>query len=290
MTTEKLSQRAMLVRLRVHMLYGSRTDRQVTDETIERKGAKRDTGRWTTNFIPKESVKDVISARNRIKAIHDFFTLPWLGDGTRILPTQLYDKYMERYNSSVEDWQKSVDDFMQTYPTIREQAERRLAGLLTDEVLRSIPSVEEARSKFSIDHDVFPMPNENDFRVNLGADKINVLKSSVKNSIERMTTEAVNDTYDKLGKILKRIFETLSDKDAKFKNSLIGNLKDLVELMPMFNLNDDPKLEELRRMCDEQLANIDPQKLRDNMSLRKRTAKKAEEIMECMRKIDLDIE
>ena len=290
MTTNQLDKRAMLVRLRVHMLGSSRTDRQVTDETIERKGAKRDSGRWTTQYIPKEAMKEVISARNRIKAVHDFFTLPWLGDGTRILPTQLYDKYMERYNRAVNDWQYAVDKFVEIYPTIREQVERNLADLLTPEVIRSIPSVEEASRKFSIDHDVFPMPNENDFRVNLGADKVNVLRKSVKGSIERMTTEAVNDTYEKLGKMLKRIFETLSDKDAKFKNSLIGNLKDLVELMPMFNLNDDPKLEELRRMCDEQLVNIDPQKLRDNKSLRKRTAEKAKDIMECMRKIDLDLE
>ena len=288
--TTKLNERAMLVRLKIHMIGTSRTDRQVTDETIERKGATSDSGRWTTQFIPKESMKNIASARNRLRTLHDFFTLPWLGDGTRVLPTQLFDKYMERYDRAVNDWQEAVDEFMQLYPTIREQVEKNLAGLLTDEVIRSIPKVEEARQKFSIDHDIFPMPDENDFRVNLGADKINILKNSVKSSVERMTTEAVNDTYEKLSKMLERIFKTLDNKEAKFKNSLIGNLKDLVELMPMFNLNDDPKLESLRRMCDEQLANIDPQKLRDNKSLRKKTADKAKEVLECMRNIDLDME
>ena len=60
--------------------------------------------------------------------------------------------------------------------------------------------------------------------------------------------------------------------------------------MPGLNINDDPKLEELRRLCDEQLVNIDPQTLRDNKRVRKATAEKAKEIMECMRKIDLDME
>ena len=127
--TTKLNERAMLVRLKIHMIGTSRTDRQVTDETIERKGAKRDSGRWTTQFIPKEAMKNIDSARNRLRTLHDFFTLPWLGDGTRVLPTQLFDKYMERYDRAVKDWQEAVDEFMHSYvqDTIIKELQKKMS-------------------------------------------------------------------------------------------------------------------------------------------------------------------
>jgi hypothetical protein len=283
--TNNLSERAMLVRLKCHTLGTSRQDKGVTEETTTRKGAAPDAGKWTTHIIPRDSMGAIRKALDRIRAINYTYTLPWLGDGTRILPSRLYDGYMAKAQAAIDDFNQSVVNWLRDeYPQLRESASRRLAGLMTGEI--QLPTVEEARRRFSIEHYVFPLPNTNDFRCAIGSDQ----KKATQDAIDRLVKTSVSDIYKKLGELVERIVKQTAAKKGKIYDSLINNLKELVELIPALNINDDPELEALRKDCADQLASIDPADLRKNKRLRKATADKATHILESIRKIDLDIE
>ena len=70
----------------------------------------------------------------------------------------------------------------------------------------------------------------------------------------------------------------LKDPTGKFHDTLVGNLQELVELIPKLNFTGDRHLESIRLQCAETLAVHAPQSLRDDMALRAKVATQAQEI------------
>lgn len=71
-------------------------------------------------------------------------------------------------------------------------------------------------------------------------------------------------------------------KDAEFRDTLVENARELVDVLKRINLTDDPQLEEYRRQT-ESLAAAKPETLRDNDSVRTNTAKQAQSILDAMK-------
>ena len=134
------------------------------------------------------------------------------------------------------------------------------------------------------------MPDSKDFRCYLGEQQLKTVQAGADAAIARLSKSAVADIYRKITAMLERIVTTLDKKDAKFKNSLINNLKDLCEMIPVLNINDDPELERIRKTCTAQLTKASCDSLREDEQYRQQTADKAKKILESVRKIDLDIE
>ena len=102
----------MLVRLKRHIMGTSRRDRIVTDETTERKGSAKDAGGWTTYILPAKSMPKITAAASQVKIAHEMYTLPWYGDGTRVLPTDFFDRYMQKMESAIAKFYEAVDEWL----------------------------------------------------------------------------------------------------------------------------------------------------------------------------------
>ena len=83
---------------------------------------------------------------------------------------------------------------------------------------------------------------------------------------ERMQAEY---TVDKNGKEMK----------PKLHSSVIGNIIELVELLPYLNIDNDPKLEDVRRKMEEEFADLSIDTLKEDEELKKEVAAKATEII-----------
>jgi len=77
--------------------------------------------------------------------------------------------------------------------------------------------------------------------------------------------------------------DRLHDADAKFKNSLVTNLRDLCALLPRLNLKDSKELEEMRRQVEKKLCRIEPNALRSNKQIRSQVASDASDILDVMK-------
>ena len=74
----------------------------------------------------------------------------------------------------------------------------------------------------------------------------------------------------------------LSDKKAVFRDTLVGNISELCDLLPSLNVTGD---EELTKMCDEvrdKLTGFTPKELRKDTTAREDTARAAAAIMDKM--------
>ena len=76
--------------------------------------------------------------------------------------------------------------------------------------------------------------------------------------------------------------ERLSQPDAIFRDTMVGNLREIVALIPALNLTGDSQLEAVRQRVVDELAHYTPEQLRENKDDRKIAAAKAQAILEQM--------
>jgi predicted secreted Zn-dependent protease len=75
---------------------------------------------------------------------------------------------------------------------------------------------------------------------------------------------------------------TLSTPDAVFRDSLVGNIEELVELIPGLNVLDDPKIEAVRQEVIKKLTPYTPKEIRKDPELREDLAGEAKAIVDKM--------
>ena len=277
-TQNNVSERAVLIRLRISTWEASKRDKRASEEICQIKGAQDDVARVFVQLCPKEELDPVMAKRRKVKSIWLKYTLPWLDEGVRILPTSLFQRYSKEMRDALAEFDDEVEAFLKRYPRIaaREAAKKRLADFLNDNPL---PSKELLKEKFGVKQNFVPFPDVEDFRLDLNENMVAKIKQESAAAFKASTQLAINSLYDKLYKMVKRVADTLKDKDTKFHNTMISNIKDICKLLPDLNINKDSKLEELRKEIEAELAGKDCEVLKKNLVERKKTAKTAKDIM-----------
>ena len=74
----------------------------------------------------------------------------------------------------------------------------------------------------------------------------------------------------------------MSDADATFRNSLIGNLEELCDIIPDLNVANDPKINELAAKAKAELTRWDAQEIRDDTKIREDVSKAADKLAKNM--------
>lgn len=282
MATEKhnLSEKAMLVSLNFSFWTGKTKDSKVTDEVIVTKKSARDAGAWLTNLVSKHDLRNIESARGKIRETHYKYSLPWMDGGLRILPSAMFMKYSEEMRKAIAEHEKALAMFLREYPTIVGHAKKRLGDLLNG---KHLPDVSEIRRKFAIRQDILPIPSVGDFRCELSSSQADAIRKKVAESIESMTERAVANIWEQFTMLIEKIEKTMKEPEKIFRDTLISNLKDFCELIPKMNLTNDDRLESLRKEAIAKLAELKPIDLRESKADRKKAHKSAKEILAKMK-------
>lgn len=275
-----LREKAMLVDLSCSFWTGRKRDKNVTEETQRAKKAEKGTGSWWTYAVPREELKDIFSAINYARSELQAITLPWKDDGTRILPASLYLKMSQKMRKHHIIFTRAVDAFLERYPELIREAKDRLGDLFDPD---AFPSPSIVRSKFGWRLDVLPMPDSRDFRVDIGTDEAKTIKDSVERNIRATMQKAVGDVWSRLFKVVNHMAERLGDPDAIIRDSLVGKVVEVCEILPDLNLTGDKDLEKMRRQCIRKLTKLVPNELRTNPDERQQAAEKAKEITNAMK-------
>jgi len=272
--TNNLSSKAMLVSLRVSMWTGRTKDRGVSSEVLSAKNADADAGAWWTYQVPRKSIVKISNAAITARIKHANLTLPWMDGGQRILPSAMFMTYAEEMRKVKENFETAVEDFLTEYPTIVAQTAQRLGKLHA----KQLPSISELRERFGMGTDVLPIPNADDFRVDLGNDEVESLRANVKKNIEDKMKSAQQELWSRMDELIVKIHDTLKQPKKIFRDSLIKNLSEFCELVPKLNVTDDVNLEVMRKEAIEKLAILKPSELREDKAGRKKAVKDAKEL------------
>lgn len=267
----RINEKAMLVRLSLSSWTARKHDGEITDEVLKAHKASGDAGRFNKLLIDHAEIKKVQSANTKIKAYFWRMTLPWLDDGTRILPSALFLKFTKGIQPLLEERKQIVAEFLAAYPRLIEDARKKLNGMFKAE---DYPSASEIARKFNASVDPFPIPDAADFRVAMSDEEVEAIKAGIENRVNEAFADAVKDAARRLHDCARRIAEKCAEKDEIFRDSLIGNLRELLDVLPSLNITGDQELAKAIAAA-KPLAAVEPQELRDDELVRAETAKKA---------------
>ena len=277
--TSNLKERTMLARLHVKQWTASKSLNSFARKIESEEKAKSGSSSYYVKLMECDELdkfkKLVAAGRKR----HDHMTSPWLDDGVRLLSLAFFDEYMEEMRDFRQQTELALAAFLQIYPAQVEAEKVRLGNLFTPE---AFPSHNEMGHRFSFEARVFPMYDQEDWRLDVGEKNIAEIKANIERQNLELQQAAVKDVWKRVYDSVSHIYEKLSTPEAIFRDSLINNARSLVDIMPKLNFSDDVELENMRVELKTNLLGAEPKALRTDESVRADKAKAARHILDKM--------
>lgn len=275
--------RAMLVNFSASTWMARKFDKKVTEE-VETSHNVQDAGRFNKQLLAgaREMHMAVIAAVQAWRVWHYENTLPWGNDGWRLLPSSNFMAYTEGERKHRINVESALAKFYDNYDVIVEDAKRQLKTMFNAD---DYPSLHELKKKFAFSVDFMPLPKQGDFRLDeLPADELARIEQQTQTRVQRALQDAIYDAWQKLFTHVQKISQTLHEKDKIFRNSLIENVRELIQILRKLNFVDDVDLNKMIAEV-EKLIDVDPDDLRADEKLRKSVAEDADAIMKQMASI-----
>jgi hypothetical protein len=267
-----LKTNALLVSVNITQWTGRKFDKRATGTVEATHATDQGVGNFTKKLLPGAAELEAI--QSAAWALRKFFyenTLPWAADGARIVSSQNYFPFTQEFRKRKAEFDAHVAAFLTEYPRLQDAARRKLGDLFSES---EYPEITRLAAKFRCEMAIFPVPDIGDFRVEIS----DAEKQVFLDSMARVERDALNDCYKRLLDVVSKAAERLKQPDAVFRESLIGNIVELVELLPRLNPIDDPKLEALRAEVQSVVSKVSAESIRASETTRADTAKQLEDI------------
>ena len=275
----------MLVEFNASVWTARKLDKSTTDEVVATKNATaKDAARVNKHLLAGRTELDVIQQMvGRARTYVYDHTLPWSDSGLRLLPTVNFVSFTEKMNQFEEEFERLVAEFVTIYPTLISAQ----ALSLGDMFKRSdYPTANEMVTKFAFRIGFLPVPTAGDFRVDIGNEAQEELRTRLNEMAEERIESAMRDIRNRLGEHMKRMSDRLTTdyvqgeaKQRRFHDSLVDGALELCDLTKALNVVGDPALESARKELEQALLGVTPQELRKNEYVRQDTKKAVDAIL-----------
>jgi len=270
---------AVLIDLNLSVWTARKLDRNVSKEIDIRNHTTTKAGNYNKHILAGSDQLDAINKlASEIREWHGRQTLPWSDTGTRLLPMTNFFDYKQQLGEYELLFKERVDRFIYEYPNIITVMAYKLGDLFD---VSEYPEASKIASKFNIRYTIMPVPETNDFRVDVEDDIRAEMKREYEKAYEGRVEVAMSDAWSRLHTTLERMVERLSGDDKKiFRDSLVTNALDLTSLLTKLNVTNDPKLEQARQSLERSLVGVTPDELRESKGARDEVVARVNQILE----------
>jgi hypothetical protein len=263
-------------------------------------------GTWTGRKLDKKASQDVTSQNNADKGVanvhkkllgdcaeldavqkftanarntHYACTMPWSDTGLRLLPTTQYFKYTQEMSALQNEYQRLVQVFLDAYSWEIQNSQLKLGALFNSD---EYPTADSLTSKFRFKMNYMPLPDVGDWRVSIGGETEQALRSQYEGYYATQLQAAMGDVWKRAHEALTKMSDRLDYADDMtkkvFRDSLVTNVHDMIELLGACNVTNDPVMSAAQRDLDEAMRGITPDALREDPYLRAETRRKVNEV------------
>mgnify|MGYP006277142355 CR=1 FL=1 len=260
---------SVLVELNISVWTANKLDRAETDKVTATNNAGSGAAKVHKNLMAGTSLrKDIANFAAICRARHNSLTLPWADRGGRLLPTSLFMDYKTEFNAVRDKFNAMVDEFIDKYPALVQTAQNYMGNLFDP---ADYPDVNVVRNAFGFRLVFSPVPESNDFRLNVSASDLAELADQYEVNFASRMADAMKEPWDRLHKMLTGMSEKLTDqvgKDKRYHDSLVDNAVDLCGMLTHLNIAKDPKLEEARQQLEAALVGASMDMIKESPSVR----------------------
>lgn len=280
-----LSEKAMLVSVNISEWTARKRDSEVTRKTIAAHHASDDSGWFNKSLVARTALAEIIKTRGKIWTYHRANTLPWVFRGSDILPAKNYFQYMQEMNTLKRDFEVAADRFAASYATLKLDAQRDM-GTMFDE--SDYPPAYLIRRRFKCDVSVLPLPESGDFRVDMSAAEVDRLRGEISAQMTAAIGDAMRGAWRRIAETVQHVSDKLRDykpaadgnkASGVFRDTLVENVRELVDILPRLNLTDDQSLADMIERMREGLCSTEPEVLRTDDKARADTLAAADAML-----------
>ena len=258
-----LTHDAMLVSLRIAAWSGRLYDRQASNHVAVHHDASASAGRYNKRLLPKAAFAALTATMSSTRSSHYENSLPWDDQGSRLLTVANYEHYTELLDGLRERMVRERARFIEDYDDNIDQARLDLGRLFR---IEDYPSKEALQGKFGIRYRIVPVLDADHFMAKLASADTERVKRDIEGQIEERLHDAVGDLYRRLGEAVERVSERLCEDDEGkplvFRDTMISNIRDLIDVVPRLNIFGDDRLASLCEQVKDRIAHADPATLR----------------------------
>ena len=187
-----------------------------------------------------------------------------------------------------QEFYRLADVFANSYEWEISQAQARLGSLFHAD---DYPSVESIRSKFAFNINYIPLPESGDFRIDVGNEAAEQLKTHYEEFYSTQVKRAMDDVwrrvYESLSKMSERLDYGDHEKKKIFRDSLVDNVLDMVDLLDVCNVTGDSQMSAMRLQLEDALRGVTPDALRDDAFLRAETKRAVDNAIKSLPSLDI---
>ena len=280
-----LTDDAMQVSLRITAWSGRRHDREASNHVALVHDASASAGRYHKRLLPKAAFAALTATVSEARTKHYENTLPWDDQGARLLTVANYEHYTALMGGLRERMVRERARFIEDYESNIDQARLDLGKLFR---IEDYPSKEALQGKFSLRYRITEVPDPEHFMAKLATDDVERIRRDIESDVEERLHGAVGDLYRRFGEAIERVSDRLrEDENGKplvFRDSMIENIRELVDVVPRLNIFGDAELAGLCEQVKEKIAGVEPDALRPSKSFdpgaRERVKRDADDLME----------
>ena len=273
-----ISSSAMLVELNISVWTGRKFDKQVSAEIDTQKQTTTRAGNYSKRLFADEPIFDAIQKfAGNARTYHYHATMPWSDSGLRLLTTAMYFDYNKKISEMEMDFDNLVSNFINQYQVLVAKSQTKLGTLFS---ASDYPDVQDIASKFRFSVKYAPVPDVGDWRVDVGNDAKQQLMESYVTYYSSNLEQAMREPWERMHEALKNMSIKLSgDKKQIFRDTLVGNVVELCDLMEKFNVTGDPKMKQAKAKIENALLGITPDALREDDDLRLDSKSKVDSLL-----------
>jgi hypothetical protein len=262
---------AMLVELSISCWTARKLDKRVSQEVDADKGARARAGNYQKNLLAgTHKLDNIVKFAANVRAWHLANTLPWSDNGLRLLPMDNFLRYKERLGEYEEEYNLLVDSFLNEYPTLVDAAAFQLGDLFDR---NEYPEVNDIAHKFRFQYVFSPVPTVGDFRIDINEQAKAELTDNFNRNFDSRIQGAMKEAWTRLHDCLTHVSERLGDVNEGerkvFRDSLVGNAQELVDMLKVLNVTKDPDLERARQQLAQTFTGLEVKDLRESADIRK---------------------
>jgi hypothetical protein len=262
---------AVLVEMNISVWTANKLDKSATDAVLVSNGATvADAAQVRKNLMAGTTLrKSIADYAAGCRLWHNMRTLPWSDKGPRILPTSLFMDYKAELNVRRDTFMRMVDEFRTNYPSLIQTAANYMGDLHNP---ADYPSVDEVVNKFGFKVVFSPVPESNDFRLDIPKQELDEVRQSYDDAFDTRLAEAMRTPWEQLHKMLTSMSDKLVEGDEETKrrwhDTFLTNAQDMCAMLTHLNITKDPKLEAARRQLETAMLGADIDDIKENESTR----------------------
>lgn len=274
---------AVLIDLSISCWTGRKLDKRASNDVTAQNNAAKGVANVHKKLLGDCAELDAVQkfAANARNA-HYAMTMPWSDLGMRLCPTAKYidtNGYERTMTGLQTEFFRLTEAFLSAYDWEIQNAQLKLGSLFNAE---EYPARGELASKFKFRFVAIPLPDAGDWRLDIGNEAADSMREQYEKFYGEQLNKAMADVWERAHDALSKMSERLDYASAEtkkvFRDSLVTNVQDIVDLLGTMNVTGDPAMTEAHKRLAAAMQGITPDALREDVYLRAETKRQVDDV------------